>query len=336
MYLIIRRFFHYGEVPEHFRSSKKMKNWNSDRHGGGVTAEISSNNSVATENWKTEILTDMEVGLLPRSPVFQFFILFSLQMVPEHFWSNKKNWKTEILTDMEMGLLPRSPQIIQFFSFSVRLIPWSDGHWMVRMKRNWKFEKLKNWNPDRHGGGVATQISSNNSVFQFFRFSVLFLEAYSLKWWTLNISTYVYIYIWQKRWFFGGGGGTNFIFPSKTLKVNYDDLWYGWPMSMWCPGLHAEPLLEEAVPIMPVVEAQPVEPQPTLAVVGLVGRRPEEVLEQIYLYFGNYWFHFVHRMSCFVILVLSWIWHRLSDFCRCHSSVSQVQCWWRWPGTGTD
>lgn len=38
---------------------------------------------------------------------------------------------------------------------------------------------------------------------------------------------------------------------------------------------------------MPVAEAQPVEPQPTLAVVGLVGRRPEEVLEQIYLYFGS-------------------------------------------------
>eukprot|EP00434_Breviolum_minutum_P006696 symbB.v1.2.005911.t1/scaffold347.1/size224350/6 len=47
--------------------------------------------------------------------------------------------------------------------------------------------------------------------------------------------------------------------------------------------LHAEPLPEPAVPLMPVAEAQPVEPQPTLAVVGLVGRRPEEVLEQIYL-----------------------------------------------------
>lgn len=58
-------------------------------------------------------------------------------------------------------------------------------------------------------------------------------------------------------------------------------------MSMWRPGLHAEPLPEPAVPLMPVNEAQPMEPQPTLAVVGLVGRRPEEVLEQIYLYFGS-------------------------------------------------
>ena len=54
-----------------------------------------------------------------------------------------------------------------------------DGLWRVQMKKNWK---LKNWNPDRHGGGVATQISSNNSVFQFFG------QAYSLEWWILNLS----------------------------------------------------------------------------------------------------------------------------------------------------
>ena len=66
MYLIIRRFFHYGEVPEHFRSSKK--------------------------SCKTEILTDMEVGLLPRSPqIIQFFSLFSLPKVPAHFRSSKQN-----------------------------------------------------------------------------------------------------------------------------------------------------------------------------------------------------------------------------------------------------
>ena len=134
----------------------------------------------------------------------------------------------------------------------------------------------------------------------------------------------------------------------SSIEDSEGEFWYGWPMSTWRPGLHAEPLPEPAVPVMPVAEAQPMEPQPTLAVVGLVGRRPEEVLEQIYLYFGSthfndYWFHFyyVEISSCFVLICINSSHHEsdvgfpwLSDFWRCKlgylgscsTNYSQMHC----------
>ena len=114
-----------------------------------------------------------------------------------------------------------------------------------------KTEKLKNWNSDRHGGGVTAEISSKNSVFQFFGFQCFFnvcklsytyfnwcriFSSNSINNQTWYRSTYqgeIYIYThWPEKYpknggLLGGGGTIIYIYNicSRVVLRVKKDMW---------------------------------------------------------------------------------------------------------------